>query len=68
MNDSREYMMKIQQLTNTAVNLWMSSPHELTQQESVYLNAASGGLENVIPLLMASTRDKPIPPEPTTEG
>jgi len=63
--ESLEYMMKLQQLANSAVSIFNLTPHKLSEQESVYINAATGGLESAIPLLMAATRD----PAPTpTEG
>lgn len=61
MKDSKDYMLKLQQMVNVAVNLWLLSPHTLTEQESVYLNAAMGGLENAIPLLTAASREDPTP-------
>lgn len=65
MSDSRDFMLKLQQLATTALTLWMLSPHELSENENTYLANAAGALENAIPLLSSAGRDHPEPEENT---
>lgn len=57
MGDTKDFMLKLQQLATTATTLWLLAPHELTTEENTYLSGAMSSLTNAIQYIAANSRD-----------